>query len=315
MPTLREMGLEPRTAATAVGPTSLRDLGLVPAVASDTAALEDQISANSMGQLRRGFTSGLITGDANAMGADMSALRAAGRHAEADALAERIAATQQRAGTFAPAEQDVTTLQWNPGRILDYSLGAVGQGAASMMGPMAAAAGLGAAGRVMSAIPTRPTRVLGAGLGLAAPAAAGYLNYRQNKGEFVNDAYADPETLRTKTPQEIENAAMFHGAAAGALDTALPAAAAGRIVGKPGMKALEGLGFLPKVGLDLAGEATTETGQEVIKKKTLGYLNPNRDTSGDTNDLINSFAGGVAGAGPFAVAGHYADHGFRRGPL
>ena len=72
------------------------------------------------------------------------------------------------------------------------------------------------------------------------------------------------------------------------------------------------LGFLPKVGLDLAGEAATETGQEVIKKKTLGYLNPNRDTSGDMADYLNSAAGGALGAGPVAVGSHLAAAGHKR---
>lgn len=310
MATLREMGLAPRT-TDAPSPT-LRDTGLAPRVPQEVTAFSDEASANSMGQLRRGFASGRISGDANAMGADMSSLRAAGRNAEADELSRRIAATQERAGVFAPAEQDVTALDWQPGRIADYALGAMGQGAASMLEPAGVAVGLGAASRAVGAIPTGPTRMLGGALRLTAPLAAGYLNYRQNKGEFVNDAYGDPTILAGKTPQEIENAAMFHGAAAGVLDTALPAMVGERVAGRVGMKALRGAGFTPRVGLDLAGEGTTEVLQGEVKRGSLGHLDPTRDTGGDSADRWNDLAGGVLGAAPFSAASHLAGKGHAR---
>lgn len=311
MPTLRELipGFDPSMGALIPGsvPAPQRTLR-----SPETVGLEDQIAAADMGQLRRGFASGRITGEANAMNADMSSLRAAGRSAEADELSRSIAATQQRAGVFAPAEQDVTKLDWQPGRIVDYALGAVGQGAASMLEPAAAATGLGAASRLMGAIPTGPTRLAGGALRLAAPLAAGYLNYRQNKGEFVSDAYNDPAILAGKTPQEIENAAMFHGAAAGALDTALPGMVGERMAGRTGMKALSGMGVLPKTALDMVGEAGTETLQGEVKRGTLGFLNPNRDTSGDTADRWNDAVGGALGAGPFSLASNLAQKGHAR---
>lgn len=151
MATLRDYALDPR-AVGAPAPT-LRSVGLVPTAAPETQVLEDQAVANSMGQLRRGFTSGLYQGDANALAADESAARAAGDAAAADALRLRIGGLQQRAATFAPTEQDVTQLDWQPGRILDYGLATVGQGAASMMEPLAAGAGANAAAGVLGLIP------------------------------------------------------------------------------------------------------------------------------------------------------------------
>jgi hypothetical protein len=309
MATLRDLGLEPR--ATGAAPT-LRDMGVLPRQAVDVMPLEDQASANSMGQLRRGFTSGLLGSDANAMAADESSLRAQGRAAEADALRSRIAATQQRAATFAPKEQDVTQLNWEPGRILDYGLGAVGQGTASMLEPAGAAAGLGAASQVLGAIPTAPTRLLSGALRLAAPAAAGYLNFRQAKGEFYNDAAEDPAAMAGKTPEEINAAANKSGVIAGAFDTILPGLAAERMVGRQGLKALAKAPTALKIGADLAGEGATEVMQGEVKRHFLGDLNPLRDTSKDTADRWNDLAGGILGAGPISTASHLMANGHKR---
>ena len=296
---------------TGAAPT-LRDMGVMPRQAIDVMPLEDQANANSMGQLRRGFTSGQLGAEANAMAADESSLRAQGRAAEADALRSRIGAVQQRAATFAPKEQDVTQLNWEPGRILDYGLGAVGQGTASMLEPAGAAAGLGVASQVLGAIPTAPTRLLGGALRLAAPAAAGYLNFRQAKGEFYNDAVEDPAAMAGKTPEEINAAANKSGAIAGAFDTILPGLAAERMVGRQGLKAFAKAPTALKIGTDLAGEGATEVAQGEVKRHFLGDLNPLRDTSGDTTERWNDLAGGILGAGPISAASHIMAGGHKR---
>jgi hypothetical protein len=280
--------------------------------APDISVLNDQDAAASMGQLRRGFTSGLYGADANAMATDESALRASGRVAEADALRAEIALVQRRAATFAPAEQDVTKLGWEPGRALDYGLGAVGQAASSMVQPAAAEVVLGGAGKLISGIKTKPTQAIGAGLQLAGPAAAGLLNYRQNKGEFYNDAVEDPNILRNHTAQEIDRMGTGHGLVAGAMDTALPHMIAGRVLGKPGLKALDGLSAPLKIGGDMLMEGGTEVGQGMVKRAALGQLNPQRDTGGDSAEAWNDFAGGVLGAGPMSGASHLVAAGHAR---
>lgn len=306
MTTLRDLGITPASEQPA--PT-LRSFGVAPAApAVNPNQFTDVAAANSMGQLRKGFTSGLYSADQNAMAADMSSLRAAGRHAEADALAQQIAASQQRAAPYAVAEPDVTKLDWNPGRIYDWATGAMGQGAASMLEPAGAAGAMGLGSRVLSAIPTGPTRFLGGALRLGAPAAAGYLNYRQNKGEFVRDAYEDPTTVANRTPQEIENAAMLHGAAAGLVDTALPGMVGERMAGKSLIKSLAKVPTPVKFAGDLLGEGVGETLQGESKRYMLGRLNPERDTSGDAAERWNDFAGGIAGAGPISGASHVASH-------
>jgi hypothetical protein len=315
MATLRDLGVTPTSPQ---GPTTLRDLGVVANAPMDAASQQfmDQSAANGMGQLRKGFTSGLYGGDANALASQVSSLRASGRTAEADALMPQIEAANQRAATFAPAEPSLYNIGLdgalrNPGRVLDWGLGAAGQGTASMVEPIGAELVVAGAGKVLGALPWAPAKMLGKGLQYAAPLAAGALNYRQNKGEFVQDAWKDP-AIMAKTPQEIENAAMVHGALAGSLDTALPHMVSNRLLGKGGIKALEGLSKPAKVGLDLLGEGTTETMQEGIKKGALSYLNPNRDKSGDLGDYVDSFAGGVAGAGPVSGLSHLAASGHAR---
>lgn len=303
MASLREMGLVPQTAE----PTpTLRNLVGAPVTAADTTQFTDQAVANSMGQLRRGFTTGRLQGDANALAADESAARAAGDAAAADALRLRIGGLQQRATTFAPAEQDVTQLGLNPGRILDWGLGTMGQGAASMMEPLATGIGANAAAGVLGLVPHPLAKVGAAGLRGAGVLGGGYLNYRQNKGEFYNDAVQDPALMAGKTAQEIDQAGTVHGLAAGALDTALPAWAASRIV-PGGTKVLSGLSGGAKAAVGLVGEGATETLQGESKRGILGHLNPQRDTSGDSTERWNDFAGGIVGAGPIVGLSHLGD--------
>ena len=286
--------------------------GLVPRTAADVSGFVDEASANSMGQLRRGFVSGRFNADANMMGAEESRLRAANRNDEADLLRARINIAQGRAGTFAPAEQDVTKLGWQPGRILDYGLGSFGQGAASMVDPVAMGTAANVAGGAVGMAPHPLAKMAGNALHLGGVAAGFGYNALQNKGEFYNDAVRDPETMRNKTAQEIENTGNVHGLAAGALESLFTQSVAGRLTGRPGVKALAKLNTPARIGLDLAGQGATEVAQGMAKRAALGHLNPNRDTSGDLNDSINDFAGGVFGAGPISAGSHLARGGHER---
>jgi hypothetical protein len=271
-----------------------------------TALIEDEAEAAGMGQLRRGFTTGRLQADANALATDESAARAAGDTAAADALRLRIGGLQQRAKTFAPTEQDVTQLDWQPGRILDYGLATMGQGAASMTEPLATGVGANAAAGVLGLIPHPLAQGGAKALRAGGVLGGGYLNYRQNKGEFYNQAVDDPALMAGKTAQEIDQAGSAHGLVAGALDTALPAWAASRIV-PGGPKVLAGLGGGAKAAIGLAGEGITETLQGESKRGILGLLNPERDTSGDSAERWNDFAGGAMGAAPIVGLSHLGD--------
>lgn len=271
-----------------------------------TALIEDEAEAAGMGQLRRGFATGRLQADANALAADESSARAAGDTAAADALRLRIGGLQQRAKTFAPTEQDVTQLDWQPGRILDYGLATMGQGAASMTDPLAVGVGANAAAGVLGLIPHPLAQGGAKALRAGGILGGGYLNYRQNKGEFYNQAVEDPALMAGRTAQEIDRAGAGHGLVAGALDTALPAWAANRIV-PGGTKVLSGLGGGMKAALGLGGEAVTETLQGESKRGILGLLNPQRDTSGDTAERWNDAVGGAIGAAPIVGLSHLGD--------
>ena len=315
MATLRE--LVPGLAAPSIGTLTATPVpggagGPTLRYGPEVMAQNDVLAAGEMGQLRRSFASGRLGGDANVLRAEQAGLRADGREAEAAALDPRVQAARSRAATFAPTEQDVTALDWNPGRIVDWGLGTVGQAGASMLDPVALGAAANVAGSAVSMIPHPLAKVAGGALRYAGMAGGFGLNAQQAKGEFVEDAYSDPALMARTTPQQLNNAANFSGAVSGAADSILTTGVAGRIAGRPTTRALAGMGMPAKVGLDVAGESLTELGQGEVKRGTLGYLNPERDTSGDANARWNDFAGGLVGAAPISAASQYAAGGFRR---
>ena len=62
----------------------------------------EELQVQNMGTLRKNYAGGDIGTDANATAAQLSALRASGQHAEADALQTELTALQQRQGLYAP---------------------------------------------------------------------------------------------------------------------------------------------------------------------------------------------------------------------
>jgi hypothetical protein len=272
--------------------------------------LQDQDIANGMGSLRRGLQSGFIGNDITGLAADEASLRADGRNPEADALRQQIGALQQRQSIYAPEVQDVTKIG-GVGDALGWAGGAVGQGLASMAQPMAAATGLNALGTVAGLIPHPLAQLASKGLRIAAPVAAWGINARHMKGEVYDDMTRDPTIMANHSAQELNRDATMYGGAAGLLDTALPGMVGHQLGGGGLTKGLLKHGGL-RLGGELLGEGATEAAQGYMSTSLRGELNPNRDTSGDMNDRINDFAGGAAGAGPFAVGGHVADAGFRR---
>lgn len=260
---------------------------------------EDTYVAAGQNQLQRGFMAGRLGGDANYLAAQEASLRAANQDAEAQALRDQIGSLQRRASIYAPAEQDVTQLGWSPGRIADWTAAQVGQGAASMLDPMAAAGAVGVAARFVPG----PMGALARTAQLAAPF---LINQRQQAGETYNAMVEDPALMARTTPQERMLTANVTGAAQGALDTALPAMAGARLAGKGLTGVIKGLRPAPAVGLEMLGEGATEAAQQRMQQAALGHLNPDRDTSGDANDLINAFAGGAAGSGPISAGSHVA---------
>lgn len=268
----------------------------------------EALDASGMNSLQRGWAAGRIGNDANSLSAEELNLRASGDVAGADALRRQITALQLRQGAFAPQigrVEDVNSL----GDVGSYVAGQVGQGGASMVDPMAVSAGLNTVGRFLPGAAGKVAQ----GAALAVP----YLmNQRQLTGEFGNSAYQDPELIARTSPTQLRDSANIYGAGASVLDTALPGivgrqiSGLSRATGAAARKSAMGPGLktLGEMGL----EGATETAQSVGSQYTQGLLNPNRDTSGDFSENLNSFVGGAVGAGPFAAAGSYAEAGHNR---
>ena len=269
---------------------------------------ENDLEVSGMNSLSRGWEAGRIGNEANSLSAKELNLRASGDIAGADAMRKQIAGLQLRQGMYAPKVGRVEDIH-GIGDAGSWVAGQVGQGAASMVDPIAVSAGLNTVGRFLPGAYGKVAQ----GAGLAIP----YLmNQRQLTGEFGNTAYQDPELIARTTPTQLRDSANEYGGAAALLDTALPgmvgrqlsgvsragsAAARGATMG-PGLKTLGGMGM----------EGATETAQSMTSQNVLGQLNPNRNTEGDFSENLNSFAGGAVGAGPFTAAGAYAEAGHNR---
>lgn len=268
----------------------------------------DALDVSSMNSLSRGWAAGRIGNDANALSAEEMNLRASGDVAGADALRQQIKGLDLRRGAYAPAVGRVEDVH-GLGDVGSYIAGQVGQGAASMVDPMAVSAGLATAGRFLPGVAGRVAQ--GAALGVP------YLmNQRQLTGEFGNAAYQDPELIARTSPTQLRDDANLYGAGAAVLDTALTGivgrqvSGLSRAGGAMARKSVMGAGT--KTALEMGLEGATETAQSMGSQYTLGQLNPNRDTSGDFSENLNSFVGGAVGAGPFAAAGAYAEAGHNR---
>lgn len=296
--------LVPGYAPPAVEPGALRS--------PETVALTDQLRANDMTQFGRGLTSNRIGGEANYLASQEASLRAAGRHAEADAIRAQITQAQARAGVFAPAEQDVTNLGGSPLRALDWGLGAMGGMAGSMVDSMATGGAATMLAKGVGLIPHPIAKAVGAGANWLGASAAAVPNVLQARGETYNEMVRDPTLMQRTTDAQRNNAAWGSGAAQGLIDTALPAVMLRRLTGAGLKQGVHESRALSRIGKDALGSAAEETTQEAMKKATLGYLNPDRDTSDDLNDYINSAAAGFVGPAPISAASIAADNGFRR---
>ena len=278
----------------------------------------EELQVQNMGTLRKGYEGGDIGTDANAAAAQLSALRANGQHAEADALQTELAALQQRQGLYAPEIGGVENIGKHgsiAGDAATWALEGIGQVAASMQDPVLATTAMNAGGRLLEMVPHKGVQMAGKALSWGAPAVAYGMNQNQLKGEFVQNAMRDPELMARTSWQDLNQTANIQGAGGAVLDTMLPAVLGRQVAGKAGMAALSKMAptsFGGRAGLAMGMEGATEVGQNVGSQIGLGHLNPNRDTSGDLMENVNAFAGGAVGAGPFAAAGAAAEGGHER---
>lgn len=278
----------------------------------------EELQVQNMGTLRKTFEGGRIGHDANAAASELASLRAAGRNEEADALQAELQALTQRQGLYAPEIGGVENIGKHgsiAGDAATWALESVGQGAASMVDPIAVSAAMNAGGKLLGMSKNPTAQLVSKALSWGAPAVAYGMNHDQLKGEFVQNAMRDPELMARTSWQDLNRTANVQAAGGALLDTVVPAVLGRQLVGKAGMSALGKLAPTSFGGRTLAAmglEGATEVGQNVGSQIGLGHLNPNRDTSGDFMDNVNAFAGGAVGAGPFSAAGAAAEGGYQR---
>lgn len=278
----------------------------------------EELQVQNMGTLRKNYAGGDIGTDANAAAAQLSALRANGQHAEADALQTELGALQQRRGLYAPEIGGVENIGKHGSIVGDaatWALENIGQGAASMQDPILATTAMNAGGRLLEKVPHKGVQMAGKALGWGAPAVAYGMNHEQLKGEFVQNAMRDPELMARTSWQDLNQTANVQALGGAALDTVLPAVLGRQLVGKAGMAALGKMAPTSFGGRTLAAmgfEGATEVGQNVGSQIGLGHLNPNRITSDDFMDNVNAGLGGMVGAGPLAAVGAAAEGGHQR---
>lgn len=261
--------------------------------------------------LRRGWEAGRLSTDINALAADEMSLRANGDIQGAENLRlQRQGLEAARAGV-APQVQSLAQVN-SLGSGLDWAAGQVGQGAASMADPLMAAGSVQGLGRLAGMTKTPLGRAVELATQFAAPATAYGINQRQLTGEFGADVMNDPTLADKISAQDLNRQANTYGLGAAALDTLLPAAAARRVVGTGTLRALDRMPLGARAGLDLVGEGTTEALQAKGSQLMKSGINPNRDTTGDTQELVDSFAGGFVGAGPVSLASNMAQAGHDR---
>lgn len=160
---------------------------------------------------------------------------------------------------------------------VNFGAGILGSAAASA-GPMIAA---GVALR-------RPVAPIVAGSGI------------MGAGETALNTESDP-TAAARSPGTKLGTSLAAGGAMGWLDTLGGEGRVVRQILSPGQRA-KNLGTA--LGKASAAEAGTEAAQQLVGQGAQSSLNPDRDKSGDTGELINAaVAGGIGGAG-MGAAGH-----------
>lgn len=274
----------------------------------------EQSIANGMGDLRRGWATGRLGTEINPLRTDELDAQIAGDTAKSGALRAQIAALEQRQGMYTPRVGQVEKIG-GVGDALDWAQGQVGQGAASMLDPMAVSAGLGTVGRIAGALPG-PGKLIGKAAQLAALGVPALMSKQQLTGEFIGSAGQDEELMARTSPQALRDMAGNYGTLAAIPDSVVPGmigrqlSGLSRAGGTVARQSTMGIGT--KTALGMGMEGATEAGQNMGSQYALGQLNPDRDTSGDFMENVNSFAGGAIGAGPMTAAGAFAEAGHNR---
>lgn len=228
------------------------------------------------GALGRGFRSGLRNTRATSQAFVASALEAAGKD---PAAADWYTAAQRDADLAAQLAPDITDYRQvtDVGSGLRYAAGAVGQGVATTLPAMAGVA---------------LTR------GRVAPFLTGSAAMLpQEAGESVLTLRNDPEAMKLSAAERFA-ITTGKGTAGAVAETLVPFALQKRLGLRLPASAPRAAGEL----LGAAGvEGVTEGVQTKMGQFAHGIANPNRDTSGDTHEIINAALTGAAGGAGIAA--------------
>jgi hypothetical protein len=245
----------------------------------------------------RGFQSTSAGLDAGSLYRAADKLEVAGRIRDAQAardeaqrLEEYAAATRQRVGSF----QDVEGV----GSAIDYLQGGIGTLAPTMGPPLAA----GLAGAAAGAAVAGPLGIApGIAAGLGGAGAAAIPAFQMEAGEQASSQAADPWIMANTTAEERLREQNIKGAQNAALESLFPAVFGGRVVGRAANRiAGQALKNSPlrrtmAVARETGIESGTELSQTLTGQASLSRLNPNRDTTHDYVEQIDSIILGALG--------------------
>lgn len=245
--------------------------------------LRDAINNDS--PMMSGFVSGTYGYGGSSLLGLANLAEVAGADSVGQGLRKKATALFDTAQKFTPSAMSLDSVK-DFGSGVDYVRANAGQGLGSMLPVIAG----GAAGLAP---------------GLAAATAPMY-------GENIGRLEQDPTLAGMSAGQKALYAAPT-AAVQGALNYVVPggfAAAAGRQIA-----AKTGTGALGKAGVTLGTvglvEGATEGGEELARQGMHTLANPERDTSGDNKQLLESFVGGMVGGSPIgavqAGAGYVQD--------
>lgn len=298
-----------------MGYYSLRDYDGFTVVPEDEQYQLSQLEAEARGgnSLVNSFKMSRIGNEMSLLADEESQLRTSDDPAKQEAarlLRSRIRTLRDESGVFATAPQRYEDVR-GVGDAASYVAGQVGQAVGSSIDQMATGSAMGIASGVAGLIFHPAAQAVAWGLRGAAPLEM----YRQNKnlltGEAYNEIADDPVAMR-RSAQDIRDEVSQHGYRAALLDTLPQLLPVGQISGVAG-KALGRIPTSAKLLGAAVGEGLTETGQQYSQQQAHSALNPERDTSGDMSELINSGLGGFIGGGAMGGMGHVGEKMWARG--
>lgn len=267
----------------------------------------------STGPFKQGLRAATLGSEANSYMTRSMQAAASGDQQQAAYWKTQADLVAQEAGAAAPSVtsyKDVNSV----GTGYDFAAGAAGQAAGSSINP--AIGGMLGGTLLPLALAVHPaTRPFAKMTGLRSPAVlggalgSGIPGYQMERDEAVMGASRDPTIMATRTPQEILNTAAVKGAINMIPETVVPTLAAAKVAGrvmKPFAKTTAA-NVAGGVALNAGAEAGTETFQTKVGQLAQSRLNPLRDTSGDTEELINAGISGGIGGPVIGAPGTVAD--------